>query len=58
MAIDERWQGHPPLPAHEYLEIDVAEVVRWRGRILDGIPLFITELEQWLDTVEATGESE
>lgn len=42
--------------AHEYLEIDVEEVVRWRGRILDGIPLFISELVQWLDTVEDAEE--
>lgn len=39
--------------AHEYLEIDLEEVVRWRGRILEAVPSLIAEVERWMDRLDA-----
>lgn len=38
--------------AHEYVDLDLEEVVRWRGRILKAAPRLIAEVEGWLDRVE------
>lgn len=38
--------------AHEYLDIDVSEVVRWRTRLLETAPDFIRQVTEWLETVE------
>lgn len=35
--------------AHEYLDIDLEEVVRWRGRLLESAPSVISEVEGWMD---------
>jgi len=39
--------------AHEYLDVDLAEVVRWRARLLDAIPSVIAQVEAWLDRMES-----
>lgn len=38
--------------AHEYLDIDLEEVLRWRGTLLDVLPVWIREVATWLDGVE------
>lgn len=39
--------------AHEYLDVDLVEVVRWRARLLETAPSVIAEVERWFDEVEA-----
>lgn len=39
--------------AHEYVDIDLEEVIRWRSRILATLPDWIGEIEGWMDRVEA-----
>ncbi len=43
--------------AHEYLDVDLDEVVRWRGRMLDGAATFIADVERWLDEIEEEEQS-
>lgn len=35
--------------AHEYLDIDLEEVVRWRSRLLEILPGWIAEVAAWMD---------
>lgn len=35
--------------AHEYLDIDLSEVIRWRSRLLETAPSVIVQLEEWMD---------
>ena len=39
--------------AHEYLDIDLHEVVRWRTRILAGLPQFMGQVIRWLTDLPA-----
>lgn len=38
--------------AHEYLDIDLDEVIRWRSRVLESLPTWTGEVAAWLDRVE------
>lgn len=38
--------------AHEYLDIDLDEVLRWRDRLLRTLPGWIAEVEAWMDRVD------
>lgn len=44
--------------AHEYLDIDVEEVIRWRVRILDVLPRWIGEVAAWMDGLESAAEDD
>lgn len=35
--------------AHDYLDIDLEGVLRWRSRLLEVLPTWITEVTTWLD---------
>lgn len=35
--------------AHEYIEIDLQEIVRWRARLLEAAPSVIREVAGWLE---------
>lgn len=37
--------------AHEYLDVDLEEVVRWRMRLLEGAPAFIRDVGRWLEGI-------
>lgn len=42
--------------AHEYLDIDLDEVIRWRDRILDLLPGWIGEIAAWMDGLESADD--
>lgn len=44
--------------AHEYLEIDLDALVRWRTRLLQRGSSLIAELEGWMDDLEGAQEGE
>lgn len=41
--------------AREYLEIDVEEMIRWRGRLLGALPDVIEQVTAWLDRTGREG---
>ncbi|MFO7894301.1 MAG: DUF86 domain-containing protein [Longimicrobiales bacterium] len=38
--------------AHEYLDIDLEQVILWKVRILDAVPPLIGQVQAWLDDVQ------
>ncbi len=38
--------------AHEYLDLDLGEVVRWRSRLLTAGPRLIAEIEEWVEGLQ------
>ncbi|HZD04637.1 MAG TPA: HepT-like ribonuclease domain-containing protein [Longimicrobiales bacterium] len=44
--------------AHEYLDIDLGELVRWRTRLLRKGSSLIAELEGWMDDLEGARNGE